>query len=434
MPSVPIPTVDIQACTSWTEQDVALFNKYPFYFAVIQAAKRQRWNIWAKNIGSMKWTPNMGDTMRGVRKEPSPRQRQFAFPQLLSAQAKKDINQVREITFDAQVKHQKFETPIFNFLPSFQDFMKDHVEAHITDLEEKKIIFEECFYRGFIFHQAPFLYIAGKSGSKLINAPMGDGNAAGTSGKDTAFLAAQVPLVGQDGTPGNLSLLECNLLCSIFDTDLRVPPFSGGGQPKGDATPSDLYRLVLSTEAWNQFVFDPWLKENKSIDMNIVTDGLRGKFFGRFTCQFEDTPLRMLADGTFPAPEIVQEGDDAYNKGEAVPNPVYVNAPYEIAFMMGPEGYKAITVGPPPKAFANGEMPKGFGSMFWNGETILTTNFNIPCQDEDDNMIWETNAYGEYVKGISHAVYGIIGQQKRNVIPILFARRRNDGPIVEAAA
>ncbi len=429
MPAVAIPSIDNAACTSWTEQDINLFNKYQFFFAVLQAEKRKRWNVWAKNIGKVKWTPNHGDTMKGIRKEPSPRLRQFAFPQLISAQATKDINQVREITFTAQVKHQKFETPIFQFLSSFQDFMKDHVEAHVTDLEEKKIIFEECFYRGYIFHQSPYMYIAGKAGEKIIAAPQGDGNSAGTSGKTTAFLAAQQALVGGNSGPGNLSLLDINLLATIMENDLRIPPFSGGGQPKDDATPGDMFRLILSTEAWNQFPFDPFLKENRAIDLNIVTAGLRGNFFGRVTCQFEDTPLRMLADGTFPAPEITEINPDRENYGESVANPAYTHAPFEFAFMMGPQGYKAIDVGPPPKAFANGEMPKGFGSMFWNGETILTTDINIPCVDQDGNTTWETNAYGEYVRAISHATYGIIGHQKRNVVPVLFRRRRNDEAI-----
>lgn len=429
MPLATIPKIDALACSAWSEQDVALFNKYPFFFAIVQAEKRKRWNIWAKNVGRIKWTPNMGDTMKGIRKEPSPRLRQFAFPNLVSQLAKKDINQIRELTFTGQIRHQKFETPIFNFLPSFQDFMKDHVESHISDLEEKKIIFEECFYRGFIFHQAPAIFIAGKNGSKLIDAPQGNGNSAGTDGKTTAFLAAQVPHIGENGTPGNLSLMDLNLLCSVAETDLRVPPYSGGGQPKDDNTPNDLFRVVCSTEAWNQFPFDPFLKDNRALDLNIVTDGLHGKFFGRFTCQFEDTPLRMNDDGTFPQPEIIQENPAAYNYGESIPNPAYAQAKNEVGFFMGPEGYKAIEVGPPPKAFANGEMPKGFGSMFWNAETVLTTDINIPCLDEEGNTVWDTNAYGEYLKGISHAVYGIVGQQKRNVIPILFRRRRADAPI-----
>ncbi len=78
-------------------------------------------------------------------------------------------------------------------------------------------------------------------------------------------------------------------------------------------------------------------------------------------------------------------------------------------------------------------MPKGFGSMFWNGETVMTTDFLVPCTDDEDEVIYDTNSWGEYLRMQSHAVYGIIGQQKRNIIPIPFLRFRGGRPAVQIA-
>ena len=76
-------------------------------------------------------------------------------------------------------------------------------------------------------------------------------------------------------------------------------------------------------------------------------------------------------------------------------------------------------------------MPDGFGKMFWNGELILSKNLVIPCIDEEtDEVVYEANVYGEYLKFFSQITLGCLPQQRRNVIPILYKRTR--GPVVEA--
>ena len=92
--------------------------------------------------------------------------------------------------------------------------------------------------------------------------------------------------------------------------------------------------------------------------------------------------------------------------------------------MLGAEGYDTIQVGPPPSAFASNGMPKGFGKMQWNGELILSKNILVPCVGDDGTVAMETNVYGELMKFFSQTTYGIRAKQPRNILPIMFKRKR----------
>lgn len=422
MATVTVPSIDQNICSQWSEQQTGIYNALPYYLVKMELKYRQRYAIWSKLVGQKRWTPNMGPIMRSVSKEPSPHIRQFFFPNEIAAAPLKDIIDVRERSVDAVVRRHRFESLVFDFVNDFRDFMTDHVMAAAKDINEKKTRAEDIFIRGNIFHRSPYVLLANKANGVLVNAPTGDGNAAGTDGKSTAWIQAMLPLVG---SPGNLSLNTINLGATIMETDLNIAPFSGGGTPADNATPSDMYCLVTSAEAWNQFIYDPWLHYNKSIDLNIVTNGFKGNLFGRVTTKLEQYPIRIKVDGTFPQPEIRELNPAAFNYNESIPNPDYVNAPYEVAFLVGyGQGYNAIEVGPPPKQFAGNGMPEGFGKMFWNGEEIITKNILVPCQDAAGAVVWDTNKYGEKLQIISQVTYGIVGYQTRSVIPIIFKRVR----------
>lgn len=421
MSAITVPSINNAICSNWTEQDVNLYNTLPFYLVKQQIEYRKRWAIWAKLTGDVSWQPNMGSIMRGVRKEPSPHLRQMAFPNTVDQAPKKDLFQVREVKNEAQVRRHRFESQYMTFLPSFRDFMKDHVARCAQDINEKQVRFNDIFIRGYIFHQSPFVMFPDKIGGQFDAAPMGDGNDAGTSGKSTDYL---IDLMGKIGDPGNLSLKAIHLALNYLEQDQRVAPFSGGGQPGDDSTPSDKFCLVMSTEAWNQFIMDPFLLDNRAIDLNIITNGFKGNLFGRVTCKLEDLPIRIAADGTFPAPETIEMNPAAVNFGETVPNPLYTGADFEVAFLVGAEGYDSIKVGPAPKDFSGTGMPDGFGKMFWNGEQEITKNIPIPCQAADGSTFWDTNKYGEYLQIISQATMGIIAKQRRNILPIVFKRKR----------
>ena len=423
MPLASIPAINANICSGWNEQDVAMYNKLDFYLAKMQADRRRTWTVWRRFLGKVKWSPNMGDTMRSVTKSPSPHLRQFAFPNPITSAPKKDIVQVRERKTDEVVYRHRFESLVLNFKPSFSDFL-DHVDDNSKDIMEKEERFEDIFYRGRIFHNAPHVWISNRAAGELIAAPQGIGNDAGTSAKTTAWLQGQI---GQLGNPGYLSFEQLNKALTVGENDIRIPAFSGSDQPKENIGMADKFVLVCSTEAFNQFTFDPWLLNNKNCALDIVNERFKGSIFGRITAIMEDMPLRMKGDGTFVAPETIEQNPDAENYGETIPNPDYVSlatSPYEWAFLVGAQGYDVLEVGPPPSAFTGSGMPKGFGKMFWNGEIEMTKNILIPCVNDDGTVSWVTNNYGEYLQFISQVTYGMRGKQKRNIIPILFKRKR----------
>lgn len=427
MPVVTMPAIDADICSGWTQEQINLFNSLPFYFAKMQVERRKHWTIYNKFCGKRRWEPNKGDIMRLVRKEPSPHIRQFAMPKTLVGTPKRDIMDVREVTADVQLYRHRFESPVLNYVPDFRDFMTDHVDAHGNDIMEKIERFEDIYLRSNIYHQSPYVLICHPNDVELVaaNAWAGTGTfVEGADGKSAAWLMAQIPNIN-----GSLSLLALNKAITIMENDLRVPAFKGNNMPKDGEGLQDKYALVHDSESFNQFTFDPYLQANKNCNLDVVNATFKGDLFGRMTCKIEDLPLRFKADATFPEPEMrVGAG---LNVGESVGNDEYnlpANSPFGCGFIFGAQGYDAVEVGPPPPKFASDNPPDNFAAMKWNAEVRLTKKFLIECVGDDGIVRYEMNTYGENLKYISQAAFGIGGKQRRNAVPIFWLRKRGVGP------
>ena len=421
-----MPEINEQACQEWTEQDRDMYYQLPSFVQQTQRKYFETWNSWGKVFtGTIPWKPNMGKTMQILMTEPSPHIRQHAIPSLVWDQPTVDVININESLETCYIYRKRFKSRKFDWEPSFVDFMSNHIAPTTQDMTKKQDRYNDLFLRSFAFYLSPNVFIfdhtvAGSSG--LVQAPIAYGNEAGNAAnsKTAVWLGARAAEIGQ---PGGISMLGLAKLSQIMSGSLRVPAFSGSNKPVANAGLDQTYVAKISAEAWDQFTFDPWLLQNKSIDLNIVTDRFKGKLWGKVVCDIEDLPLRMLRDGTFPAPETVEMNPDAYNYGRKAINPTYDTAPYEWGFMLGAEAYKKITIGPPPAPFSSAS--EGAAGMNWNGKIRISKKFINKCVDDEGNTISELNEeWGEKLQLLSQIVCGAAPITRENLVPFLFRRYR----------
>lgn len=422
-----LPAIDQNICGSWTQQNVDFYNRLPYYFQKGQAECRKQWATFSKLVNKVPWEPNMGDTMKRVMIEPSPVLRQDAFPNLLSQTPKTDIINVRERVATGKPRWQDFQSPSFNWVPSFQDFMKGNIQPTMENITRQMSLFEESFLRTYIWSWSPYVYIAGYG---LVAAPQADPDSTYTTGKSTNWMQAQCALLA--GVPdGTLTFQEVFKALNVFEQEVGATPFSGSGLPSGDSQAlNEKFALVTSTEVWNNFTNDPWLKENRPINMNIVSDAFKGDLFGRITTKMEYLPRRLKLDNDFVpsivAPQTVQLDPDRDDYGRTYPNPNYskisnidgIGSQIEIGYLVGGNAYSSIEVGPPP-----GDFTKNDPKMNWNGKPYLTKDFLVPCADSAGTISRDANSFGRYLRLQGTVNVGCVGDNKFNIMPIIYKRR-----------
>lgn len=418
-----IPSIDQNICGQWTEQDLDLYNKLPYYFAKSTTQFRKFWNTWDKLLGKISWTPNMGEIMRTVMVEPTPVMRQWAAPALLRETPRQDVINVRERTVDTKIRIQQFVSPHIRYLSTFQDFLKGNIKPTRENLDRQIVIFEEQFYRSYIFNWSPYVYVAGYG--LVSNCPVADPAYDLSAGKTLAWLQAQVA----PNVKSHLTLRELFKAMTDAEEILGMTPFEGSGQPGGDNGPlNETFCLVHQPATWNSFLDDPWLKENRPLNMNIVTDSFKGMLFNKIRCKAERYGMRikMAADFgcTFPAPEEVELDANSPEYLRTKPALDYAkNAQLAVSFLVGGSSYDMLEVGPPPSEFTGGGIPEGFNKMNWNGMVQMNKNFLVPCKDANGNNTYDTNSWGHYLRLQAEAALGIRGCNKFNVLPIIHARR-----------
>lgn len=419
-----MPSVDQNTCGSWTENQITAYQSMPFYLAKMQVETKKWFPTFSKTVKKIRWKPNMGPIMRGVRTNASPHMRQFANPRPITQDPLTDIMDIRESTSEAQVLSHDFESPVFNFYPEFNDFMS-HIDDNGKDIIEKIERFRDIFLRGNMFHMSPYCFVCNNAGLvDLVLSPYWSGSGTfdpATMGKTTPFLTANRP-------SGNLKASCIEMAMTIAEIDLRIKPFRGSELPKEDQPLASQYLIVMDSEAWNQFPYDPLVLQNRSINMDLITNGYRGSFFGRSVARLEDLPLRYAEDGTFYAPEVrVAPGE--INAGETIPNKLYAginNSAYAVAWLIGENGYSEVESGPPPSMFTGDKFPNA-PKMDWSGVPRLTKNFLLPCVAPDGTVQQKTNSKGKYIRFECESTFGILPEQRRNAIPILYQRKRGPG-------
>ncbi len=423
-----LPALDATQCGDWTENQITAYQSLPFFLAKLQVDVKKTYPTFSRLTKKIKWTQNMGPVMRAVRTNASPNLRQFANPRPISQTPLTDVVDIRETINEASVKWQDFRSPIFNWYPAFNDFM-DHIQDTAADMAEKIERFNEVYIRGMMFHMAPYVIVCyGNGSSAMVPAPYWSGS--GTfdggvnQGKTAAFLSGNLPT-------GTLSLSAIEMAMTNAETDLGIPFFSGSDLPKDDQPLDGKFLIVTNSEVYNQLIYDPLVKANRTINFDVLTSGFKGSFFGRATSRLESLPLRYSAAGTFYAPEI-RVGDGETNTGETLPNPNYANiatSPCSVSWLIGKNGYQTIETGMPPKLFTGNSFPNAPG-MDWSGVPRLTKNFLIQCLDDQGNVQLDTNSWGRYLRFQAEQTFGILAAQRRNAIPILSLRKRGPGELL----
>lgn len=397
-------------------EDVNKYNKLPFYLAKLEAEMFPTWQVYNRLFGKINWKPNMGPVIRGVRAEHTPIGQSEFFPVDLQQTPNKNVYETLETSEDAALKWHDFDSKLFHFLPSFQDFRENQLSFNHKDIVRQIAIANDLFIRTAAIQKAPYIYVCGaKNGDKLTSSPVvpsGTSITSANAAKNTAFWEAQIARVGS-----NLSLAELDYLTAVFRDDLNAPFFEGvTNSPRDNDLIKGRYVAIGSLEAFQQFKWDPDFAPMRNVNLSIVNDGFRGSIFDEITWKAERYPLRIAADGTRPFPELVNESDSRTR-----PNPDYVKAEWEVMMFVGADAFKTINVGPPPSEFSAKAMSREkFYSMKWNGEVQLTDQVLVQYADGQ----YDTNVRGRFLKLISTAIMGMIPCNQYNYLPVLFKRKR----------
>ena len=409
-------------------EDVNRFNQLPFYLVKNEVKLFPVWNELDQLYGKIDWETNQGNIMRGVTPQRSPVGRSFFFPNDVTSVAKKDIYQVTESKEEARVKVHKYESFQFNFLPSFTAFWETYLQFANKDIVEKIAISNNQFIETNMWFNAINVYLCGYG--LVQGCPTEMGNSAGTAAgsKTAAWLLAQTQNILQ-----NLRLRDVYRAVMALQEDLASPPFEGvKNMPKDNEGVKGKYVLLLASEDFLNFTFDPDVQTLKPLNLDLLFNDFKGALFGTTTCKIKKYPIRyntvdikdgagnvLWAAGTPIDPEIFDPTDNKWK-----PNPYYtslISAPYTINWLLGDSYAKTIKVGPPPKEFATTNMSaQKFYSMKWNGEVRLTDQVLIT---NPDNTV-ELNTYGENLKFISKLTHGYLVGERRNSFPILSRRVR----------
>lgn len=414
----------------WDQQDVEQYHRLPVWMAMQQTKKIGYWSRWRNRYSAIKWETNMGDILQGIIAENSPIASSVHTPRNITEVPLKTTARHYERSNTARVKRHLFESPLFHFLPSFRDFRKKQLKFAADDLSKQIAVGYDNFVRWQILQQSPYCYIVDNTtvGEKSLLATV-HGEATDTSSpKTAAVLSAYASKIGPD--TGYLDFKQMCAIRSIARNVIQMPPWEGqtGGTPADNEILKGKFCLTGEPGLYEAMSFDQHVLniDNKPMQMNLVNSEFSGIISGNITFQAERYPLLMLADGTFPAPEIEQEVTTTVSsytstakQYETVPNPTYVEAPFGWAFFEGHQPYESIDVGPPPAEFAKGSISmKRFNALNWNGEVRITDDVLVNY----GSNVYDTNKYGEYLQLIADTVLGLIANTPRYIVPVLYRR------------
>ena len=148
------------------------FNKLDFYLVKNEVALFPKWNVYDTLYGSIKWEPNMGDTLQGLTPTPSPVSRSTFAPNVLADAPLKDIYKVGERNESAKLSYHRYESTRFRFLNSFESFWRDQLSYAHKDIVRQIQTSQNQFIRTLMWYQTPDVFIAQAGTGKLTSSLM----------------------------------------------------------------------------------------------------------------------------------------------------------------------------------------------------------------------------------------------------------------------
>lgn len=432
--SATLPAIDQNLAGYWTEQDQDQWNKLPYYLELGATQRRKRYSVWPELLTeTIRWKPNMANTLRMVIPEESPLLRQEARPNSIQVAPKVDIGNMAERIVEASLSWQRFVSPHMRFLPSFQDFVKEQLTPTRKSVEKDRDWFEECFYRTYIWDYSPRVWVAGYG---LVDVPVG--RTGTTSNKTAAVLKNLANLVPAEGF---LTFQHIFDIVNEAEQVVGMTPYTGSNLPGGsNSGMDDKYCLVQSHESFRQFVNDPWVKENRVLTTDIVNSPYKGPIQGSVMSRLERLPIRWSQDSggaiTLPAPEVKTSDNNQLELNRTKPNPKYSllnQAQFEVAFLVGGSHYRRIETGSPPEFFSGSVTdPQKLAGMNWNGQIYANKNFIVYEKDDTGAVVANINEFGHYMRWQGELSVGMIGPNAFNILPIIFRRRTGLTSVITA--
>lgn len=407
-------------------EDKDKFNRLPFYLVDGEVREFPKVDDFNMLFGDIPWKPNMGDTMKQVTPQPSPVGEALFYPNLISEDPNKSVFENLESTESIQLRWHDYQSKMIGFLPEWQNF-RPNLDFQHKDIIKQVANGHNTFVRTVMWDRSPYVYFAGSNlGSELVDAPTATGNAAQTAAnsKTANWLAATIQAING----GNLATLSYKVLknvATIALEDLDIPPFEGA---KNVIAPNEMLKGKLlvygSNEALIQLTEDPTIIARKTQNEDILFGEFKGPFCnGMVTWKSQRFALRCNANGVFIVPQLTEAGTNKTRK-----NPDYINADYEIAWLIGAGAYRTVKVGPPPKDFSTITKDK-FWKMRWNGEVRITDQFLITRGTiGGGDFRQELNDDGRFLKfKATQVMHGILPSEIYNAFPIVYKRLRVKG-------
>jgi hypothetical protein len=327
-----------------------------------------------------------------------------------------------------KLRRHRFASPVFSVVDSFVDFVGNKVTPAQKSISRTMLYFEEAFYKTVLWQKSPYIYVAGHG---MVAAPSTEDEVTDANRpKDDAWLMGTLlPLLHGNNSSPYLSMSEVWKAFHQFGLEIGAVPYQGDGlQSTQSKAIAEKYVLVTQDAVWNAFQGDPWLLENRPVNLNIITDGFMGDLFGKVLTRIESFGMRFLYDSldnpttvALPAPEMFDDDTNTMLTNRVKPNPDYAtNSQVWVSWLVGYNPADRVAVGgmPGPWNRDNGKGQPGD----WNGKIYTNDNLLIECDDGSGNTVVDTNSWGEYLRLQSQATYGLLPGEITNIFPIVHKR------------